>query len=332
MPISLENLLDAYERFYDSIDDYERRHGRRHVACQHHHHYVPYDGECGGIDEIKNHVEHHCGCSCHDDNCGKEASQHECRRHSDEAPVCIDDFSKLIKDIFGDSVEVTITDSDGNVVKSTDDIVDVPHAHECTNPICSGIRDERNHQRNCDCNHFERDMRNVNYIPSWDCPVEPEKPEADDTMAEAIDNLQLEYGDIILVRTAQDDGSVALVPGVLTDWNVTTDDDDDIDSLSVEFVRISRGRSAGDMMTAVCDKDDIDAGEIINLDIDGTFEDDAEMVRGLSDTIVEIVDLIYPNDGLSATGIDDCPNVSRMLTSTLIENLHVLAEAIARHQ
>lgn len=320
MPNTLENLLDAYYRFYSSVDDYEKRHGHRHATYPHCHQYVAYDGECGGIDEI-----HGCGCGC---NNAESQHQHSCT--TDESPVCIDDFAKLVKDIFGNDVDVTITDSDGNVIESTDDIVDVSHVHECTNPICSGIRDEREHQRNCDCNNFERDMRNVNYIPSWDCPVEPEQHE--DTMASSIDNLQLEYGDIILVRTKQDDGSVALVPGVLTDWNVTTDDDDDIDSLSVEFVRISRGRSAGDMMTAVCDEDDIDAGEIINIDIDGTFGADAEMVRGLVDTVVEIVSLIYPNDGLSATGIDDCPNVSRMLTSTLIENLHVLAEAIARHQ
>ena len=327
MPISLENLLDAYDRFYDSIDDYEHRHGRRHVACQHHHHYVPYDGECGGIDEIKNHGEHHCGCGCHDDDCGNEKSQHECGRHSDEAPVCIDDFAKLVKDIFGDSVEVSITDSHGNVVAGGND-----DKHD------DDVATDAHHQCSCGCHRhdvplddtYDNDMRNVNYIPSWDCQAVSDEPE--DTMAHSIDNLQLEYGDIILVRTKQDDGSVALVPGVLTDWNVTTNDDDDIDSLSVEFVRISRGRSAGDMMTAVCDEDDIDAGEIINIDIDGTFGAEAEMVRGLADTVVEIVGLVYPNDGLSATGIDDCPNVSRMLTSTLIENLHVLAEAIARHQ
>lgn len=320
MPNTLENLLDAYYRFYSSVDDYEKRHGHRHATYPHCHQYVAYDGECGGIDEI-----HGCGCGCNN-----AESQHQRSCTTDESPVCIDDFAKLVKDIFGNDVEVTITDSDGNVVKSADDSTDDSGVRECTNPICSGIRDERDHQRNRDCNHFERDMRNVNYIPSWDCQAVSDEPE--DTMAHSIDNLQLEYGDIILVRTKQDDGSVALVPGVLTDWNVTTDDDDDIDSLSVEFVRISRGRSAGDMMTAVCDEDDIDAGEIINIDIDGTFGAEAEMVRGLADTVVEIVGLIYPNDGLSATGIDDCPNVSRMLTSTLIENLHVLAEAISRHQ
>ena len=320
MPNTLENLLDAYYRFYSSVDDYEKRHGHRHATYPHRHQYVAYDGECGGIDEI-----HGCGCGC---NNAESQHQHSCT--TEESPVCIDDFAKLVKDIFGNDVEVTITDGDGNVVKSTDDIVDVPHVHECTNPICSGIRNERDNQCDCGCDHFERDMRNVNYIPSWDCPVASDEP--GNTMARAIDNFQLEYGDIILVRTEQEDGSVALVPGVLTDWNVTTDDDDDIDSLSVEFVRISRGRSAGDMMTAVCDEDDIDAGEIINIDIDGTFGAEAEMVRGLADTVVEIVGLIYPNDGVSATGIDDCPNVSRMLTSTLIENLHVLAEAIARHQ
>lgn len=327
MSNSLENLLDAYYRFHSSIDDYEKRHGHQYVACPHHHQYVAYDGECGGIDEIKNHGEHHCGCGCRDDDCGNEKSQHECGRHYDEAPVCIDDFAKLVKDIFGDSVEVSITDSHGNVVASGNE-----DKHD------GDVATDAHHQCSCGCHchdvtfddAYDNDMRNVNYIPSWDCQAVSDEPE--DTMARAIDSLQLEYGDIILVRTKQDDGSVALVPGVLTDWNVTTDDDDDIDSLSVEFVRISRGRSAGDMMTAVCDEDDIDASEIINIDIDGTFGAEAEMVKGLADTVVEIVGLIYPNDGLSATGIDDCPNVSRMLTSTLIENLHVLAEAIARHQ